>query len=55
MFANYLAFTTVKRSGVYRLYSRYPGKGLACETKSLRGVVRFLRKWMDDELRRIGA
>jgi hypothetical protein len=55
LWADHLAFSMVRRGGVYRLYSRYTTpRSLAFETQSLRGVVRWLNKWMREELERLG-
>jgi hypothetical protein len=54
LWADHLAFSMIHSGGVYQLYSRYTRlRTLVCETKSLRGVVRWLNKWMREELRRL--
>ena len=51
LWADHLAFSMIYRGGVYRLYSRYTtSRSLVCETKSLKGVVRWLNKWMRGQL-----
>ena len=52
--ADHLAFSMVRRDGVYRLYSRKTKpRTLIYETKSLRSVVRWLNKWMSEEIARL--
>ena len=54
LWADHLAFSMIYRGGVYRLYSRDTNpRTLICETKALRGVVRWLNNWMREELRRL--
>ena len=54
--ADHLGSTMILRSGVYRLYSRYPdNKGaVVCKAKTINGINRFLHRWMREELARLG-